>query len=125
MKTNIKATNLQLTSAINSYLQNKLSHVNKLVKFDSADQPLAEVELGRETKHHKQGDIFRAEINLYLAGKTFRAVATEPDLYAAIDLAKDELMGQIKSGRDKKITLFRRGARQVKNFLRGLYKKDY
>lgn len=122
MKINFKATNIELNEQLYSYTIDKLSAVEKLVMTDrTGDDGLAEVELGRISEHHKHGEVYRAEVNLHSSGRYFRSEATAGDLYAAIDGVKDELLREIKTWRKKQGTLFRRGARAVKNLLRGIY----
>lgn len=119
MKINFKATNLTLTPEILRYCREKLTHLEKLLAEDTS--VFMEVEIGKTTRHHKHGEIFRAEMNLHLAGYRFRSESTTEDLYAAIDEAKDELATEIKRYRKRQSTLLRRGGRLVKNFLRGVY----
>ncbi|MBP9855766.1 MAG: ribosome-associated translation inhibitor RaiA [Candidatus Pacebacteria bacterium] len=115
--TEVKATGLELTPAIKSYVEEKLLQVEKLVDI-STGGVRAEVEVGKTTDHHRHGDIFKAEFNLQVNGSQFRSEVTGADLYAALDEAKDELVRQITSQKDKNQTLFRRGARRLKNILR-------
>jgi len=89
-----------------------------LLTGPNQDAGLATVELGRTTKHHKHGDIFRAEVNLNWSGQHFRTEAESNDLYVAIDEVKDKLMQEVKIWRKKKETVIRRGARVIKNWLR-------
>lgn len=120
MNINIKATGIALTPAIESYLREKLAHLEKFL--DPADPTLrCEVEVGRTTQHHRHGDVFKAEINLHLAGRNLYAANSADDLYAAIDLVKDEIASEIKTFTKKRSTLLRRGGRLVKDILRGLY----
>ena len=119
MKINFKGTNLNLTPEILDYCREKLSHLEKLLAEDESAS--TEVELGKTTRHHKHGEIFRAEVNLHTAGRRFRSEAVAEDLYAAIDEAKDELSTEVKRYRKKQGTLLRRGGRRVKDLLRGVY----
>lgn len=121
MKLNLKATNIELTEAIRAYLNERLGAVAKLLPEGNEEEAIVQVELGKATKHHRHGEVFRAELNFRFSGDRLRAVATETDLYAAIDLAKDELLGELKSRRGRRQTLLRRGGRRLKNFIRGFY----
>lgn len=97
MKILIKATKLDLTSALKSYLEEKIWSLNKLVdKWDLEGAVVARVELGRTTVHHHKGDVFRAEINLNLPGQVLRVEAEEWDIRVAIDRVKNELQREIK-----------------------------
>lgn len=121
MRINIKATNLELTQAISDYLEKRISTLDKFVNKND-ESAMADVEVGKSTKHHQSGDIFRAEINLHVAGKNLRAVSEKDNLYAAIDEAKDEMAREITSHKAKQRTLLRRGGAKIKDFLRGFYR---
>lgn len=109
---------MELTGAIREYVEMKTAAFEKYVK--SGDESvLCEVEVGKTTNHHRQGDFFKAEIRLHLAGKDFYAVSEKEDLYAAIDEVKDVVSEALASHKDKKTTLFRKGAHKIKNLLRG------
>lgn len=118
MNIKIRSTNFELTSAINDYINKKIS---SLQKFLPADNILCEVEIGRTTTHHKSGDIFRAEVNIVESGNNqIYAVAEETDLYSAIDIVRDEAEREIVSRKNKRNTLFRRGAVKIKNLMKML-----
>ena len=119
MKINFQATNLNLGPEILDYCREKLSHLEKLVAGD--ENAFIDVEIGKTTRHHKQGEIFRTEMSLHLNGKRFRSEEITEDFYASIDKAKDELSSKIKRYQKRQSTLVRRGGRLVKNFLRGVY----
>jgi ribosomal subunit interface protein len=55
----------------------------------------ARIEIGKTTKHHKNGKIFYAEINLELPHRLLRATVEAEDLYEAIDRVKEELEREI------------------------------
>ncbi len=119
MNTNIKGTNIELTPAIKEYVLKRVQSFEKFIP--SGDESAkCEVDVGKTTHHHKQGDFFRAEINLHVAGKNLYAVSEKDDLYVAIDKVRDEIAQALTSHKDKKMTLFRKGALRVKNMLKGL-----
>ena len=123
MKTNIKATNITLTDSITTYLNGKIIPLERLlVNEGDPAKILAEIEVGKTTRHHKHGEIFRAEINLHFGPHYLRVEAVADNLYAAIDQMKDELSREIKHFRKKEGTIFRRGARKIKEVMRGFYK---
>lgn len=111
----LKATGMELTAAIRSYAEEKISSVGKFI--DPAKEVLAEIEMGMTTRHHSGGNIFRCEINLHLEGDLIRVVSDKEDLYAAIDVAKDELLDEVRKRKDKKTRDNRRGARMFKSLL--------
>jgi ribosomal subunit interface protein len=122
MNTNIKATNMKLTSAITDYVNKRLEGVLKFVKKGS--NVISYVEVGKTTNHHKQGDVFRAEFNVEMSGDKFYSVSEKEDLYRAIDDAKEEIVRQITSNKDRKQTLFKRGAISVKKMLKGMSRRN-
>lgn len=120
MKINLKTKNFSLTPSIKIYLEEKL---NSLDKFLPSDESIsADVELSKTTKHHQKGDVFRAEINLSMPGRLIRAAVEQWDLRVAIDKMRDGLQREIKSGKEKNISLYKKGARLFKKILRGEYK---
>jgi len=60
--------------------------------------------------HHQKGNIFRAEVNLDLAGKLLRVEKTEKDLYKAIDKVKDHLARSIRRYKQKRIDRKKKGS---------------
>lgn len=120
MKHNIKTLDMVLTPAITSYLEKRIAHLDKFIRSDMAESIMCYVEVGKTTKHHKNGDFFKTEITIHAAGKTFRAVAEESDLYASIDVATDEMMEELKSFKDKKVSLMRRSGAKLKFIIKGL-----
>lgn len=117
MRLNIKATNIELTPAISAYVEKKLSVVEKYLG-ENVDA-VAQVEVGKSTQHHKSGEIFRAEIHLIGGGVDQYAVSEQADLYAAIDILKDEIIQNLNHDKGKRFVMARRGARMVKNMMRG------
>lgn len=122
MKHNIKTLDMQLTKAISDYLEKRIAHLDKFVDSDIRESLMCYVELGKTTKHHKKGDLFKMELTINTGGKSFRAEAEESDLYASIDVATDEMSEELKSFKDKKKSLLKRGGAKIKDFLRGFYK---
>ncbi|HLP86672.1 MAG TPA: ribosome-associated translation inhibitor RaiA [Candidatus Paceibacterota bacterium] len=121
MNINIKATNMELTNPINDYVNKRLSAIKKFVKDGEMG---AYVEIGKTTNHHKQGEIFKAEFNIEIAGNKFYTISEQEDLYTAIDDAKEEIIRQITSTKDRKQTLYKRGATSVKKMLKGISKRN-
>ena len=114
----IRATNTTLTDAITSYVNAKLGK-SVLEKFSGSYEILGvEVDIGKTTAHHNNGEIFRAEVNVMVKGKVLRAVSDKEDLYAAIDDVRDSMIDELKGAKDKKETMWRRGARSIKKMLR-------
>ena len=122
INTNIKATNMDLTSAISDYVGKRLDSIHKFIK--EGNKAIIYVEVGKTTNHHKQGDVYRAEFNVEISGNKYYAFSEKEDLYVAIDDAKGEIVRQITSNKDKKQTLFKRGAKSVKKMLKGMSSRN-
>lgn len=96
MKIIIKTTNIELTDAINSYVNKKIGSLEKFLKrYEENSELNLNVEIAKTTKHHHKGDIFYTEINLRLPHKLLRVEEYNSDLYKSIDLAKDRMHEQI------------------------------
>ncbi len=134
MKINIKATNIELDEALKVWVEKKIGEIEKfLVDFGSREyfkeKPNLEinVEIGKTTRHHLKGDVFRAEAQLYLPKQIIRAEAVSDDLRDAICQIKDELQREIKKYKGKRISRARRWARKIKEITRvhrALLRKD-
>lgn len=118
MKIIIKGTNIKLSPSINQYIEEKIGGLNKFLKKYNPELIEARVEVGRITRGQRQGDIFRAEVNLSLDGQLVRVEETGESLMAAIDLVKDELYRKIRQKKNKKAAISIRGARSWKKFWR-------
>jgi len=116
MKINIQATGIELTPAISQYVNKKIGALEKFVRNADA---VAQVEVGRSTRHHKTGEVFMAEVHLRGAGIDLYAVSEHSDLYAAIDLVKDDIARSAVQLKKKRETLTRRGAKAIKNMMKG------
>jgi ribosomal subunit interface protein len=117
MKINVQGLHTDLTLVIIEYTQKRLSTLSKFVKDDSI---VCTVELIKTTNHHKSGDIFKAEGFLKINGEDIYAMSEKEDLYQAVDELRDELERILSSRKDKKITLFRKGAQRIKNIIKGI-----
>lgn len=117
MKINIKAINIELTPAISSYVEKKVSAIGKYLETGNV---LAQVEVGKSTKHHKEGHVFKAEVHITGPGLDLYAISEQTDLYAAIDLVKDEIVRNTLHLKGKRETIGRKGARLIKSMMRGL-----
>ncbi|MDP3956108.1 MAG: ribosome-associated translation inhibitor RaiA [bacterium] len=120
MRYNLQGTHIELTSAITEYSAKRMRSLHKVL--DMSDSSIyADVEVGRTTNHHNNGEMFRAEIQLYLAGGNLRAVAVRHDLYAAIDEVRDIMMRDIRRHYERRTKRARDGARHLKRQLREAY----
>lgn len=125
MKIIIKAKNVDPSSAINMFIEKKFSGLKKYINTlktpeEIGKKTLAEVfvEVGKETKHHKSGEIFSVKCRVYLPSKEIVAKAVEKDLFLAVVKAREGLKMEIEKYKFKKIDKNRRLQRRVKSELK-------
>lgn len=117
MRTNIKATNIELTSEIRAYVEKKLENITRFVKNEDV---LVQMEIGKTTNHHKQGDVYLGEITMHFKGQDFRAQAEEESLFSAIDKAATDIVEKLKDGKERFHTILIRSARSLKKRIKGM-----
>ena len=118
---NIKATNMELTGAISDYINKRLESVQKFSKDGVFS---GYVEVGKTTNHHNKGEFFKAEFDLMINGVRYFASSEKDNLYVAIDDGREEIIRTLTHDKDRKQTLFKRGAMSVKKMLKGISKRN-
>lgn len=109
----IKGTNIDLSESIVETVEKKLLSLARFTeRFDKNAE--MSVEVGKLTKHHKKGHVWRAEANLRMGGTLLRSEVTDEGFHAAVDGVKDDLLRQIKQIKGKLDTQVRKGARRAK-----------
>jgi len=88
MKYQIIGKNIQVTDAISSTIKKKLSRMDKFFLINDEVECRAVVSVHGETQ--------RVEVTIFLPQMPLRAEVEDADLYAAIDLAIDKLVGQMR-----------------------------
>jgi len=126
MKINLKGTNMELTPAIHDYVVKRVTNLGKLLSKieERGGEVNVNFEVAKTTNHHKSGEFFHADCLINIEGGKFYTSADEEDLYAAIDAVKESLFRDISKNKDKKQTLFKRGAASVKKMMKGLSKRN-
>lgn len=119
MEYRLKQTNYELRDFEKEYLEKKLKELEKLLSYEEGTATHLEVEIAKDTHHWKGPKVFYAEFMLHHEGHTFRAEGYGETPQAAFDEAKDELFRQWQREHKRYIALVRRGARKVKEWLRG------
>ncbi len=125
MKIIVKTKNLELTEDLQEFIEEKIGGLKRFTRIlqkkddfeKGKDSGEFFVEIKRETKHHRKGDIFRAEARIHLPGKTLVAISERDDLKLAIVEVKDELQQEIKKYKLKKTELVIRKQRKIKKGL--------
>jgi len=87
MKYQIIGKNISITEGISTSIQKKIGRLDKF--FSRSGEANCRVVCS------SHGDTAKVEVTIFLAQVTLRAEVEHEDLYAAIDLAVDKLVGQI------------------------------
>jgi ribosomal subunit interface protein len=126
MKINLKSTNMELTPAIHDYVIKRVTNLEKILSKieEGGGEVNANFEVGKNTNHHKSGDVFHADCLINIKGDKFYSSADKEDLYQAVDEVKENLFREISKNKDRRQTLFHRGARSVKKMMKGLSKRN-
>lgn len=126
MQINLLGKNLEITDAINEYVEKRVTNLGKLLSKieNSGGEVMVHFEVGRRTNGQNKGDVFHADCSINIDGKKFYAQADKEDLYEAIDDIKETLFREINKDKDRAQTLFKRGAISVKKMLKGLSKRN-
>lgn len=126
MDIKILAKNIELTDSIRDYVQKRVTNLGKLLLNikENGGEVLVYFEVGKSTKHHKGGEFFHTDCSVVIDGKKFYASSDKEDLYEAIDNVKDSLFREINKNKDRKQTLFKRGAKSVKKMMKGLSNRN-
>jgi putative sigma-54 modulation protein len=100
MNVKIKGTNVELTDYLLKLVNEKVKKIEKLLPGNT--DLIVEVELGKTTRHHQKGDLFRAEVQVEVpGGKMLRAVSEKEDFRTALTDVREEIEVQIKKHKDK------------------------
>lgn len=110
MKIRIKATEIEMTPYLKGIIKEKLAEISKHLRGKRAI--IAEIEVGVTSRHHQKGDIYRAEIQIEIPGKLFRAVSEKEDFRSALTDSKNEIEKQIRRHKDKKVAEKRRVSKE-------------
>ncbi len=117
---------MELTDAIHDYVIKRVTNLEKLLSRveEGGGDSRVMFEVSKSTNHHKLGDFFHADCSININGEEFFSSADEEDLYAAIDAVKESLFREISKSKDRRQTLFKRGATSVKKMLKGISNRN-
>ncbi len=126
MQINLQGKNIELTEAIKDYALRRVTNLNKLLSGieGRGGEVKVNFEVSKSSNHHKSGEIFHADCLIKIDGREFYSSADKEDLYEAIDEVKEILFNDIQKNKDRRQTLFKRGAASVKKMLKGLSKRN-
>ncbi len=117
MNITIKAPNHELSLSMRELIEQKFSALDKLMAH-AADNATLSCEIEESIAVERAGAKYRAEGNLSVNGKLFRATATGETLEGAVDRVRDDLARELQSAQGKHKSLVRRGGAAIKRMLR-------
>ncbi|MEX0918426.1 MAG: ribosome-associated translation inhibitor RaiA [Candidatus Paceibacterota bacterium] len=120
MKHNVKITGIELSPALAQHIESAVWRIGRFA--DKNDEgAMAQIEIGRISDHHRSGAIYKAEFTVRLSHlNSLHAGENDFDIFTAVNLARKEIVRQIKTARKKQKTMEKRGGRRLKDALRGL-----
>src|SRR3989339_527401 len=126
MQINLQGKNMEITPAIHNYVVKRVTNLEKLLSSieKNGGEIRVNFEVGKSTKHHKAGEVFHSDCLININGKKFYYGSDQEDLYESVDDVKERLYEEIRRNKDRKQTLFKRGAASVKKMLKGLSKRN-
>ncbi len=114
MATNITGKNIELTEAIKSYINDKIAPLNERYDILAID-----VEVDKNQRHNK-GEVFHVRMNAQVPNALLRSEETKEDLYAAIDVCRDEIERQLRKRKSKYYSK-RREAQKTQRRLKSIF----
>ncbi len=107
--------NVSPDSTLQTLITNKFASLQKYL--EGARSVRCEVEIERTTAHNS-GSVCRIEANLWRGDRLARAEATEITFEKAVDEVRRNLEHELERAHDKRVSLFRQGARRIKDMMR-------
>lgn len=119
MDIRVKATNYELTSEVEKYLDERLRSLEKFIGAD-LDVVRCEVELGRDAGRPRHGkNLWFAEIAVIIPGRDrVYARNNSESINGAIDDVKEEIERQLLRYRKLHRRIFRKGGAILKRIMR-------
>lgn len=119
INTNLKTTNIELTEDLKDYLAKRLTKLEQYVDDDDTSA-IADVQLEKRSGQ-QSGKIYRAEINIKVAGSYLRAEEEAEDIRNAIAGMQEDIIRELRKAKEKRRSRIRAGARKMKDMIQGWY----
>ncbi|MFN3187939.1 MAG: ribosome hibernation-promoting factor, HPF/YfiA family [Candidatus Paceibacteria bacterium] len=108
-----KHTNTDVDYELQSILTQKITPLEKYFE----EPTIVEVEFKKEAPKNN-GEVFVVEVNCTVKGELYRAVAMSETFEKSIDKARNELDKELRRAKKKRGSMFRKGARRIKDMMR-------
>lgn len=119
MNITFKGTNYEITPDIRALCEEKIEAATRMLGKDR-EGALVEAELELVEQRKNNNAVYRAEVNVSVNGKLYRAESTRRSMQNALSDVKKELAKTIRRDRDKNQSVVKRGGNAMKSLLRGL-----
>jgi putative sigma-54 modulation protein len=122
MNINLQGKNMDITEAIHDYVIKRITNLGKLLTNieNTGREVSVYFNVAKTTNHHRSGNVFRADCTVMIDGKKFHSSSDKEDMNEAIDDVKENLFREISKKKNKKSALFYRGARKIKDLMKGI-----
>ena len=112
---NIKGTGLPVTDELRTYVEKKLAAAEKFLHGDTTAHTNVECEYSQM----RDGPKYRAEFTVSVRSEIYRAEEWGDTMHAAMDLAIEQLVKELRRNKSKHMHLVRRGGAAIKDVIRG------
>lgn len=109
---------MPLTKDLTMYIEKKMEALDKFMKHFGPSIS-AQVEVGRISRHHKTGEVFRVEVQVHVPGKELRAEALGKTVLQAMDAVKDEIQSELERRKEKEVDAKKKGGAAIKKMMKG------
>lgn len=114
MKTSVKTTRMTLTPQMSAQIDKVCVKLGKVLKVADPEALSCKIEVGCVTRHHRKGDVFRAEINVAAPGIFVRATAAAESVLKALNEAFEEVRREALKAKKKKVSVKHREGVEMK-----------
>jgi ribosomal subunit interface protein len=114
----IKYTKIDSSPALEAYIDEKLVLVLKKLGGGNIDAWQIAIEVGRDSLHHRKGEVWFAEVTGNTAFGYVRARSEASEIHEAIDLCEEELKSGLAKSKGRITTKGLHAARRAKEYIR-------
>lgn len=114
----IKVTDMELTASVGEYIAKKMASLDKVAGHCGAGI-VAHVEVGRASRHHRTGPVFRVELMVHIKGRVARAEALGKTVLEAMDKAREDMRTELERYKEKTVDGAKTGGRAIKKMIKG------
>lgn len=110
----ITGDDISISESVRDYVEKRFAGLERFMEPAASHEVAVNL---LKTTAHQRDNTNRVEVSCVVHGKDFFVAGEGVDVHAAIDEAKDELMREITHTKDKRASLFHRGARKLKRMM--------